>query len=259
MADVEPIFLTTTIIHRMYDGNNLGTATGFFFTKNDKIYLVTNKHVIYGDQFSSKDAVPVVNKLKIILHTNVANLTENEEVIINLFDKKKQVWLEHSQNDVDVICIPLNVDRKKYFFVTAADDLIDTGKIKIGFEKIFVMGYPFGWYDSTFNLPITRIGHLSSPFGVPFNGKPYLLGDVETHKGMSGSPVFMYLKDYITKEDNGSSTINLGTIKTILLGIFSGQPTWQIPDTLTNDIRSIPHSLCVIWFASLIRDILKSG
>lgn len=256
MAEVDSIFLTTTIINSLFNSNKCGTATGFFYALNDKVYLVTNKHVIYGDQFANETAEPIVNKFKLILHTNRNNLAQNEEVEINLLDKKKELWFEHKQKNIDVICIPIELDRRKYIYVSIGDELIDVDNIKIGFERIFVMGYPFGWYDSTFNLPITRIGHLSSPYGIPFNSQPYLLGDVETHKGMSGSPVIMYLKDYITRNDDGGLITNIGTSKIILLGIYSGQPNWQITDTITNDIRSIPHSLSIIWFASLIREII---
>ncbi len=257
MVEVESIFLTTTIIQRLKNNNRIGTATGFFYTKENRIFLVTNKHVIYGNEFALKESLPEVSQLEIMLHSNRNNLTQNEKVIINLFEGEKKLWLEHLQSDVDVICIPINLDRQKYFYVTVADNLINSDNIKIGFEKIFVMGYPLGWYDSVFNLPITRIGHLSSPFGIPFRGRPFLLGDVETHKGMSGSPVFMYLKDYETKNQSGTSTINLGSRKFILLGIYSGQPNWPVQDIITNDIRNVPHSLSIVWFSSLIREIVN--
>lgn len=255
-VSVDPIFLTTTMIKRFSKSKHTGSATGFFFTKNEKIWLVTNKHVIYGDQFAEEDAKPIADEFKLLLHTNRIDFTDNEEVSVPLFTKDKKNWIEHSRKDIDVVCLPVDLDRTKYHFVTIAEDLLDSERIKIGFEKIFVMGYPFGWYDSTHNLPITRIGHLSSPYRVPFQGKPVMLGDVETHQGMSGSPVFMYLKDYMTEGEDGGLVTNLGAYKYLLLGIFSGQPSWSIQDTITNKTTNIPHSLSLIWFGNLIQEIL---
>ena len=258
MTSVEPIFLITTLIKRFKGLNSLGTATGFFLVSEDKVWLVTNKHVLYGDNYGDKEAKPQVDKLTLLLHTNKSDLSKNEEVEILLTKNNKNLWKEHKNNEVDVVCIPIDLDREKYHFVTISEDLIETKGLKIGFEKIFVMGYPFGWYDHIFNLPITRIGHLSSPFGVPFQGKPFLLGDVETHKGMSGSPVFLHLKDYMTVSEDGSLTTHLGTVKTILLGIYSGQPVWPVVDNITSNTINIPHSLSVVWFATLIQEIISS-
>ena len=253
---IDPIFLTTTKIVRVSGAREIGSATGFFYTKNNEIFLITNKHVIYGDKFAETDAKPEIDKVKIILHTNVADLTQNDTETINLFDGTKILWKEHKQKNIDVICIPINLDRAKYHFLTVSDDVLDTAGLKLHFEKLFIMGYPLGWSDTTHNLPITRIGHLSSPFGVPFDGKPYMLGDVETHPGMSGSPVFMYLKDYISETPDGGLVTNIGATKNVLIGVFSGAPIWSVTDTVTNSPKNIPHSLSVIWFGLLIREIV---
>ncbi len=255
-VSIEPIFLTTTKVDRLSGKVDSGSATGFFYTRNDKTYLITNKHVIYGDNFSDEGAEPQIDKVRLTLHATSSDLSQNTDHIIDLFDKEKPVWKEHKNKEVDIIAIPLELDRSKFHFVTVADDLIDADGLKIGFEKIFIMGYPLGWHDAQHNLPISRIGHLSSPFRVPFNGKPFMLGDVETHKGMSGSPVFMHLKDYVTIGEDGGLTTNLGASKFILLGVYSGQPLWRLPDTITNDIKSVPHSLSVIWFSTLLREII---
>jgi len=256
MPSVDSIYLSTTLVHRFSGNDSKGTATGFFFqSKQGSIYLVTNKHVIYGDNFPDENAAPEIDKIKLILHINKNNLSQNEEVTIGLFKKNVKLWKEHPRKDIDIVCIPLNLDRNKFIFAVVDASLLDTSNIKIGIEKIFVMGYPYGWYDSLHNLPITRIGHLSSPFGVPFHGNPFMLGDVETHPGMSGSPVFMHLVDYITV-DNGKSTRHMGQSKIILLGVYSGQPKWEYKNQKTGELIKIPHSLSVIWFGDLIKEII---
>lgn len=254
---IDHIFITTTIIKRFIGNKELGSATGFFFSDTENnVYLVTNKHVIYGEKYFEENAKPEIDTLKIVLHVNKDNLSQNEEVIIKLFNGNVKIWKEHLQKNIDIVCIPLLLDREKFVFFSIGENALDTSNLKIGFEKIFIMGYPYGWYDTLNNLPITRIGHLSSPLGVFFMGHPFMLGDVETHEGMSGSPVFMHLKDYITIDENNKETTHLGFWKTILLGVFSGQPRWNVKNKETDKIIKIPHSLSIIWFSSLIKEIV---
>jgi len=259
MAKVDPIFLTTTIVKRFLGDKECGSATGFFFSDvQNNVYLVTNKHVIYDEKYFEESTKPEIDNLKLILHINKDNLSQNEEITIELFNNGAKIWKEYSQKSIDIICVPLSLDRNKFIFFTVREDLLDSSNLKIEFEKIFVMGYPLGWYDTLNNLPITRIGHLSSPFGVSFQGNPFMLGDVETHKGMSGSPVFMHLKDYITIGENGNLTTHLGASKTLLIGVYSGQPRWDIKDKKTGKTTEIPHSLSIIWFSNLIKEIIAS-
>lgn len=255
MASVDSIFITTTIILRFKDEESKGNATGFFFEdKHKNIYLVTNKHVIYGEKYF-ESVQPEINNIKLILHINKQNLAQNEEVKIPLFKESNKIWLEHSDKNVDVVLIPISLDRTKYVIIPLIESHIDSSKLEVGFEKIFVMGYPFGWYDAVNNLPVVRIGHLSSSFKVPFQNFPVMLGDVETHPGMSGGPVFMKLKDFVTIDGNNRTT-NLGASKTLLIGIHSGQPRWDLMDKTTGQTKTISPSLIYIWFSELILEIL---
>lgn len=256
MVSVDPIYITTTIILRFKDKTSLGNATGFFFEDKQKnIFLITNKHVIYGEKYY-ENPPPQINNIKLVLHTNTQNLSQNEEVKIPLFKNGKKIWLEHTDRNVDVALIPINLDRKKYVIIPLNESVIESSNLEIGFEKIFVMGYPFGWYDNINNLPVTRVGHLSSPFKIPFQNRPIMLGDVETHPGMSGGPVFMKLKDFVTF-DGKNRTTHLGSSRTLLVGIHSGQPRWDLIDRNTGQTKTISHSLIHVWFPELILDILN--
>src|SRR6266567_5502084 len=260
--NVNELFLSTSILHLFNESQPIGSATGFFYSNKKGRYLVTNKHVIYGEDFQTEGAKPKINKLKMTLHINTStkentstlDLTSNEKFTLELFENGKKKWLEHKRKEIDIVCIPVNLNGTKFFTTTIPEESIDTQDINIGLEKIFILGYPYGWYDSKHNLPIARIGHLSSPFKVPFNGDlPIMIGDIETHPGMSGSPVFMHLQDYITFQ-GGTQNRNLGAWRLILVGIFSGQHRWTLKDASGKEI-DIPHSLSIIWFADAIRQI----
>jgi hypothetical protein len=245
MAHIHPAYIVTTIITTFADGKKMGSATGFFFTDdNNNLYVITNRHVIYGDNYE-KSIEPQIDKITLNLHTNASDLTQNEEVTIDLFDKANRKWLEHNDQSVDVVLIPVNLDKEKYVFSSLNRSFLEC-PYWVHFEKIMVVGYPYGWYDYVNNLPIIRIGHLSSPFKVPFQGKPVMIGDVITHAGMSGGPVFMDLRDPLTKQPDGKFAVKFER-KFLLVGINSGQ--FKIPETTERP------NLIHIWFPELILEI----
>jgi V8-like Glu-specific endopeptidase len=251
MVEIHEIWTATTIIIGTFNDRDINTATGFFFIDEEKtIYLITNKHVIYGDNYSDNPA-PRINKIRLNLHTNVNDLKQNEWVNIDLFKNGQRIWLEHQNPVIDVILIPIALDRGKYVFLALDKTYLDSENALIYFEKIFVLGYPRGWYDYVNNLPITRIGNLSSPFKVPFLGiNPYMIADVQTHPGMSGGPVLMDLQDFTVIKD-GKLITYPGRRKFLLTGIYSGQ--CKIPGM---DERP---NLITIWFPELITDIIKAN
>ena len=254
---IDPLYASTSIVIGFKDGKDKIKATGFFFVdEKTKLYIVTNKHVIYGNKFA-EDGDPIIDGIRLNLHIDPNDLTKNKELTISLIEGRKKRWLQHRSNpEIDVVLIPAEIDRTKYFIVPLNKSLIETGNVQVGFEKIYLMGYPFGWYDKVNNLPITRVGHLSSPFKVPFMGKQVMLGDIETHNGMSGSPVFMKLEDY-TEIEGDKSIKRMGATKIVLLGIHSGQPLWELVDKKSGKKMPIRHTLANIWFADLILEILE--
>lgn len=263
MPSLNPIWTATSIVRCFSNGQSIGSATGFFYVNNGRLYLVTNKHVIYGDDY--EHGQPIIDTIRLNLHINARNLAENEEVTCPLFEGTARKWLEHEHPAVDVVLLPLTLERARYVIAPIDRTLMDLttqeGRIIVDdFEKIFIMGYPFGWYDSVNNLPITRIGHLSSPFRVPFQNMPLMMGDVVTHEGMSGGPVFMILEDYTvegqfpmppipgrTNQQIGRMKM-LGERKLLLIGVNSGQFA-PIPFERVN--------LISIWFPDVISQIIE--
>jgi hypothetical protein len=55
MIRLHPIYMLTTIIKKEKNGN----ATGFFFSDKNSLYLVTNKHVICGEDFKE----PIIKRI----------------------------------------------------------------------------------------------------------------------------------------------------------------------------------------------------
>ncbi len=133
MAQVEPIYVSTTMILMLKDGKEIGNATGFFYTRehDNKLFLITNKHVIYGKRYYENPPIEI-NKFRLNLHTNSNNLSENELIEVPLFDAhKNKLWLEHSNPNVDVVVLPVEIDRKKYVISPIDDSLFDCQNLVI--------------------------------------------------------------------------------------------------------------------------------
>ena len=77
-----------------------------------------------------------------------------------------------------------------------------------------------------------------------------MLGDVETHPGMSGGPVLMDLQDYTVRQEDGSLLSYPGRRKFLLVGIYSGQA--KLPNTETRP------NLIAIWFPELVLQIIEA-
>ena len=95
MVTIGQFYTTTTILSRISKGREVGSATGFFFSDNENVYIVTNKHVIYGENYGQNTIAPApeIDALGLILHTNRKNSRENEALTVPLFEGKKKIWL----------------------------------------------------------------------------------------------------------------------------------------------------------------------
>jgi hypothetical protein len=74
---------------------------------------------------------------------------------------------------------------------------------------------------------------------------------------MSGGPALMILKDYIIPKKNGYTRM-MGKKKTLLVGVFSGKPIWNLISKSSGQTQKYTgHSLAAIWDSKLILQILN--
>ena len=231
----------------------IGSGSGFFYTLEDQLYLITNRHVVIDEK---EDFYP--DEIRVRLHTNPNDVYQNEQLAMPIYESDEPAWREHPSQgaNVDVVALPLDTEAvKKKFFIRslAPSNHIPTDvDIPIG-EDIQVIGYPLGFHDALHNLPIVRNATLASVYPVPFQGNPYILIDSRLHSGTSGSPVMTKPTNMIRKAD-GSTTFISRSVG-YLVGVHSA--TVEIP---TRDpSQDEPLGLNVVWFASLIPDIIRGG
>jgi len=236
------------------EGNQLATGSCFFYAQADGLYLITNRHVIIKEEDKY-----FPDEIKLRLHTNPNDIRQNEDLSLPLYDHAgKPVWLEHPTGGKKIDVVAISIDSElieSRFFVrtfSTADLIPKDVEISIG-EDILVLAYPMGFHDVVHNLPLVRNAIMASVYPVPFNGDPLILIDSRLHRGTSGSPVLTKPTQMIRRADG--STSFLGGPVTFLVGVHSAAV-----DIVSRDPeRDEPLGLNVVWFASLIPEIITKG
>jgi len=239
-------FVTAQI--KMYKENiPVGSASGFFFKKEDKKYYVTNRHVVISEK---DDYFP--DKIKLRLHYSKTDMKINQYLEIPLYDDSdNKVWHEHPNYDdirCDIVVIPLNNNTLQAHgmrvFNSASITFLDSKLINVAevnpFGNLAVVGYPLGFYDQINNLPVYRKAMIASQYGVNFNGKPYFLVDTNLHPGTSGSPV-LNTQHTLFKQKGSKEGY-------ALFGIHSAE----------HIMAGEPLGLNVVWYSYLINEIVDN-
>lgn len=261
----EKLSLSTIRIECKLNDGKISSGTGFFvkFVEDGDTFvptIVTNKHVIEGadDGFllftlSDKDGKPAHD--------------QHHRFEINNF---QQPWLDHPDPDVDLCAMPINVFvtemEKKGIkpFITFFDFSLFPTETDIadmaGLERVVMVGYPNGLWDTIHNQPVFRSGVLASHYKFDWNGKPEFVIDAECVPGSSGSPVLLVdIGQVITKKG-----LNIGSSRIKFIGVlYAGPvlsadgsievipaPTFDTIQTRTN----IPISLGYVIKAEKLRD-----
>ncbi len=175
-----------------YDGQNLLTnASGFFFQRGERLFLVTSRHVMIDEP--SKH---FPDRIEIELHIDVANMAQSTGFSMPLYRDGKSVWRQGSDTggEIDVAVIEIErsaLPQTAVYRAFTPEHLQDSkDPVELG-ALLLVVGFPLGFHDGLHHLPVVRHAVNASPFGLRFQGKGYFLTDARTHRGTSGAPVVM--------------------------------------------------------------------
>ena len=244
---VNQVLEAVTGILEIKGGKTVATATGFFYSKNDKVFLVTNRHVVLGQEPNPKPEA-----FKLLLHADSNDLTKNVWFDVPLYSKSGSPNFRFPKDSpvgpIDVAVVAVDQSVKRLAIKALSADLLPPKDLILQpGDDLLVVGFPRGFSDGVHNLPIVRRGMLSTPYGVDFDGLPAFLVDGNLQPGTSGSPV---LTPYRTAWNKPGGTVISGAI--YFLGIHSATLSTNQPQ------GPEPLGLATAWYAQAIEDVVAA-
>jgi S1-C subfamily serine protease len=198
---VEALLLAVTRITTITGQKSRSNATGFFFERDGRLFLVTSRHVVRDEASKHKP-----DSLEIELHVDPANVAETTGFGIPLYERNAAVWREATDDaglvdvvaiELDRIALPATLLHRAFtpeHLVKHLDD-VEAG------TSVLIAGFPLGFHDTLHHLPVVRQAVIASSFGIRFQGSGYFLTDARMHRGTSGAPVVVRVSVPEGRED----------------------------------------------------------
>lgn len=211
---IETLLLTSARVSTFENQRALTNASGFFFERDERLFLVTSRHVMIDEP-----STHFPNRIEIELHTDPDNLAESTGFSMPLYRNGKSLWRQglDSAGEVDVAVIEINRDalpKSAVFRAFTIRHLLEAHEqVEIG-SSLLVVGFPLGFHDTLHHMPVVRHAVIASSFGLRFQGQGYFLTDARTHSGTSGSAVVIRATEQYPVQ---------GDLPWILLGVHSAR------------------------------------
>lgn len=186
------IYTTVRLEGKTANGTSVGT--GFYFMHQNRIFIITNKHVVDGvieGHFVAHKGKYINNERQLV-DGNGVSLPFTGASFIGHPDPKVDVA---AMNISDVINRMDATGESIYWMNITKNEFLTNEIIEkfIGpIEEITFVGYPNGLWDSVNLQPIARKGITATACYKKFMGERKFLVDASVFPGSSGSPVFIY-------------------------------------------------------------------
>lgn len=230
MSVIEPLLLSTVRICTYAGPHVLTNASGFFFARDERLFLVTSRHF--------------PDRLEIELHTDRHNMARSCGFSVPLYRDGKSLWRQgrDTAGGVDVALIELEraalPSAVVYHAFTPGHLQAPSDQIEVG-TSLLVVGFPLGFHDHLHHMPVVRHAIVASSFGLRFQGQGYFLTDARTHRGTSGAPVVMRMPgDCRNSED----------LPWILLGVHSARLDMGSRDLVQDEALGLNCT----WYADIL-------
>ena len=236
---IEPILFSAAHVHTFLGPTLLTNASGFFFERDGRLFLVTSGHVMHDAPSGHHP-----DRVEIGLHVDPANAAASTGFSIPLYRAEKRLWKQTSDRGGEIDVALIEIDRSAfpatatYRAFTPAHLPAPEEHVALG-SSLVVVGFPLGFQDTLHHMPVARQAIVASSFGLRFDGMGYFLTDARTHRGTSGAPVVMRVegRDGVTPD-----------MPWLLLGIHSARL-----DVGTRDLaRDEALGLNCAWYADVL-------
>lgn len=186
---IEALLLAVTRVTTRLNGAVLTNATGCFFERNGRLFLITARHVVLDEASGHRP-----DEVSIELHVDPDNVVATVELQVPLYRDGQPLWRQSEDTgglidvaaiELDRAALPATLTLHAFTPAHLVERLDD---IEVG-TPVAIVGFPLGFHDALHRLPVARSALIASAFGIRFQGHGYFLTDARMHRGASGAPV----------------------------------------------------------------------
>jgi hypothetical protein len=236
---IESLLMTVTRVSTYLADKPLTNATGFFFQRDARLFLVTSRHVVLDEASNHRP-----DRLSIELHVDAINIGAVIQWSMPLYSGTQPLWRQAGDSGGSVDVVTVEVQRSALpetvliSAFTPAHLVAELDEVEVG-NPVLIVGFPLGFHDNLHHLPVARQAAIASAFGIRFQGQGYFLTDARMHRGTSGAPVVAR----VTTERSGR-----GDLAWMLLGVHAARM-----DVADRDIAQDERlDLNCAWYADIL-------
>jgi len=242
---IESVLLTAARVCTFERQRPLTNASGFFFQREERLFLVTSRHVMIDEPSRH-----FPDRIEIELHVDPDNVAESTGFSIPLYRGGKSIWRQGLDTAGEIDVAVIEIERAAlppttvYRAFTPNHLPGPSDQVEVG-TSLLVVGFPLGFHDTLHHMPVVRQAVIASSFGLRFKGEGYFLTDARTHRGTSGAPVVMRVSD------PGPAH---GDLPWMLLGIHSARLEVHTPDLKLDEALGLNCA----WYADILLTLTES-
>ena len=236
---IESLLLTAARIFTFYQQRLLTNASSFFFERNERLFLVTSRHVMIDE---SSNHFP--DRIEIELHIDADDMAKSTGFSIPLYYNGRSVWRTGLDTAGEIDVAVIEIERSAlpkstvYRAFTPTHLQSPLHQVEVG-SSLLMACFPLGFHDTLHHMPVVRHAVIASSFGLRFQGEGYFLTDARTHRGTSGAPVVMRVSEPDPMR---------GDLPWILLGVHSARIDVGTRDLVLDEALGLNCA----WYADIL-------
>jgi hypothetical protein len=236
---IESLLLTTTRVLTFQHRSLMTNASGFFFERDGRLFLVTSLHVVINES-----TMHFPDCIEIELHVDKDNMVSATWYSIPLYRDGISLWRQGTDDAGTVDVAVIEIERSAlpettvYSAFTPHHLQVLTEYAGVG-SNLLMVAFPLGFHDTLHHMPVVRHAVIASSFGLRFQGQGYFLTDARTHRGTSGAPVVISAP---------RTNSELGELPWILLGVHSARLDIDTRDLGLDEVLGLNSA----WYADIL-------